>query len=408
MASRSVLLLALLLTWPASGAVPSFQATRLFEGDSGGYKLYRIPGIVVTKKGTILAYTEARRTGSGDWDTIDILLRRSTDGGATFSPQRVIAHAPGKIERSTVALERRQSRPDDVTYNNPVAIADRDGSVHFLFCVEYMRAFYMRSGDDGETFSAPVEITSAFDAFRPEYAWRVLATGPGHGIQLRNGRLLVPVWLALGTAGNGHHPSVNATIYSDDHGSTWRRGEIAVANTAGFPDPNETAAVQLSDGSVMLNVRTEAKENRRTVVTSKDGATRWSPPRLQQDLPDPVCFASMVRLSTKKDGGRDRLLFVNPDNLVRADGKDLRSKDRVNLTVRLSYDEGRHWTVKRTIEPGATGYADLAVMPDGTILCLYEAVLALPGGGVRHDEMLGRFNLEWLTEGRDSLQASVR
>jgi sialidase-1 len=390
---RRAALYLLILSAPAAAArVPAFTTSRVFEGDTGGYKLYRIPGMVVTRKGTVLIYTEARRTGSGDWDSIDILLRRSTDGGKTFSPQRVIARAPGKIERSPVALERKQSKPDDVTYNNPVAIADRDGTVHFLFCLEYMRAFYMKSRDDGKTFSMPVEITSAFDAFRPEYSWRVLAAGPGHGIQLRNGRLLVPVWLALGTAGNGHHPSVNATIYSDDHGATWHRGDIAVANTPEFPDPNETAAVELADGRVMLNVRTEAKENRRAIVTSRDGATHWSAPRFQEDLPDPICFASLVRYPA-----RNLLLFVNPDNLQRADGKDSRSKDRVNLTVRLSDDDGAHWRVKRSIEPGATGYADLAVMPDGIILCLYEAVPKLPDGAARHDEMLARFDLQWLT-----------
>ena len=381
----------LLALAPLCVATPQFESKRLFEGNTAGYKLYRIPGIIVTRKGSILAYTEARRTGSGDWDSIDILMRRSTDAGRTFSPQRVIAHAPGRIERSPVAIERKQSRPDDVTYNNPVAIADSNGDVHFLFCVEYMRAFYMRSDDDGNAFSRPVEITSAFDAFRPEYAWRVLATGPGHGIQLRNKRLLVPVWLSLATEGNGHHPSVNATIFSDDDGKTWHRGDIAVANTPEFPDPNESAAVELEDGTVMLNVRTEAKENRRTVVVSKDGATHWSAPRLDQSLPDPICFASIARF-------RHHLLFVNPDNLTRADGRDLRSRDRVNLTVRLSDDDGAHWIAKRTIEPGATGYADLAVMPGGTILCLYEKVTKEPDGSTKHGEMLARFNLEWLTE----------
>jgi len=363
--------------------------------------IYRIPGIAVTRKGTILAYTEARKTGSGDWDTIDVVMRRSTDAGVTFSPQQVIAHVSDNIERNPVSVERKQGRPGDITYNNPVAITDRDGAVHFLFCLEYMRAFYMRSSDDGKTFSAPAEITSVFDSFRPEYNWRVLATGPGHGIQLMNGRLLVPVWLALGTGGNGHHPSVNSTIYSDDHGATWKRGAIAVPNTPEFPDPNETTAAQLSDGSVMLNVRTEAKENLRTVVISKDGEG-WSAPHLQSDLPDPICFASLERFSTKKSGGKNRLLFVNPDNLLRADGKPTRSKDRTNLTVRLSYDEGNSWTVKRTVEPGLSGYADLSVMPDGTILCLYEVVAADAVGDQRHDEMLARFNLEWLTEGKDS------
>ncbi len=406
MSSRFALVL--VLAFAAQAAEPSFRTTPLFQGDQGGYHLYRIPGIVVTRKGTILAYTEARRTGSGDWDSIDVVMRRSTDGGETFSPQQVIAHAPGKIERSSVAIERNQGKEGDVTYNNPVAIVDNNGAVHFVFCLEYMRAFYMRSDDDGQTFSAPKEITSTFDAFRPEYEWRVLATGPGHGIQLTSGRLVIPIWLALGTGGNGHHPSVNGSIYSDDHGATWHRGAIAVPNTAAFPDPNETTAAQLADGRVMFNVRTEAKENLRTVVTSKDGATKWSDPRLQPDLPDPICFASLMRLSTAKSGGRNRLLFVNPDNLKRADGKDTRGKDRINLTVRLSYDEGDHWTVKRVIEPGQTGYSDLSVMPDGTILCLYEIAPKLASGAVQHDEMLGRFNLEWLTEGKDSMSRKGR
>ncbi|HEY3837319.1 MAG TPA: sialidase family protein, partial [Bryobacteraceae bacterium] len=300
----------------AFGAEPSITKTTLFEGGSGGYKLYRIPGIVVTKGGTILAYCEARKFTGGDWDTIDIEMRRSTDGGKTFSEPQVIAHVSAPITRNPVAIERKQGKESDVTYNNPVAIPDRNGLVHFLFCIDYMRVFYMRSSDEGKTFSAPVEITSAFDAFRPEYAWRVVATGPGHGIQLTNGRLVVPIWLSLGTRGNGHGPSVDATVYSDDHGATWHRGDIAVPDTADFPQANETNAVQLADGRVMLNVRTAGK-NLRTIVISKDGATHWTPPHLQQDLPDPICFASLERLSTKKTGGKNRLLFSNPDNLTR-------------------------------------------------------------------------------------------
>ena len=135
----------------------------------------------------------------------------------------------------------------------------------------------------------------------------------------------MPVWLSLGTARQRHGPSVAATVYSDDHGATWHRGEIAVPDTPDFPSPNETDAVQLADGRVMLNVRTAGK-NLRTIVISKDGATKWSTPRFQQDLPDPICFASLVRLSTKKTGGKNRLLFSNPDNLTRKDGKDLPAK----------------------------------------------------------------------------------
>jgi sialidase-1 len=370
----------------------------LWRQDEAGYKMYRIPGIVITKAGTILAYTEARRHTGSDWDTIDIVLRRSTDDGKTFSPQQVIAHAPD-VPRSPVALERKQGRADDVTYNNPVAIADSSGAVHFLFCREYMRVFYMRSDDNGVTFTPPTEITAAFDEYRRAYAWRIAATGPGHGIQLANGRLIVPIWLALGTGGNGHHPSVNSTIYSDDGGRSWHAGDIAVPNTPETPDPNETTAVQLANRSVMLNVRTTSPKNRRAVVTSKDGAHHWSAARFQEDLPDPICFASLVRFTTRKTDGKNRLLFSNPDNLSRVDGKDNVSKDRRNLTIHLSYDEGKSWPIKKTIEGGSSGYSDLAVLPDGTMLCLYEA-----GGSFPHEKLvLARFTLDWLTDRKDFL-----
>src|SRR6185503_6280885 len=132
----------------------------------------------------------------------------------------------------------------------------------------------------------------------------------------------------------------------------WNRGDIAVPDTPEWPSPNETAAAELSDGRVMLNVRAPSTAARRIVVTSRDGATRWSQPAYQEQLFDPVCFASILKLA-----GR-RLLFVNPDS---------GSRDRRNLTVRLSTDDGRNWSVKRVLEPGWAGYADLAVLPDGTI-----------------------------------------
>src|SRR6185312_7123 len=179
---KPTLLVLLLFGQLAFPAEPFFTKTTVFEGGQGGYLMYRIPGIVVTKRGTVLVYNEARRNAGNDWTTIDIVMRRSTDAGATFSPAQVMAHAPTPITRNPVAIERRQGEPSDITYNNPVAIAGRDGIVHFLFCVEYMRVFYMRSTDDGKTFSQPVEITGAFDTFRVKYAWRVAATGPGHGI----------------------------------------------------------------------------------------------------------------------------------------------------------------------------------------------------------------------------------
>lgn len=358
-------------------AAGGLEAMELFRTGADGYAHFRIPGIVVTQKGTLLAYAEARKSLRGDWGSIDIVLRRSADRGKTWSPFRVISQVEGPKAKNPVALAQKLAEPGDVTYNNPVAIADRKpGVVHFLFCLEYMRAFYMRSEDDGVSFSKPVEITGAFEGFRLEYAWKVLATGPGHGIQLKNGRLLVPVWLSLGTGGHAHRPSVSATIYSDDRGKSWRRGEIAVPDSAEFVFPNETSAAQLSDGRVMLNVRTESQSRRRTVVVSKNGVSGWSAARFDDALLEPICFGSLLSL-----GGK-RLVFSNPDWLGN-------HRERKNLTVQLSLDDGKTWKSKRVIEAGGAGYSDLAVGPDGTIYCFYEA------GAPTAALQLARFRREW-------------
>ncbi len=396
---------ALLLASLSAVAQPMLEKADLFEAASRGYNIFRIPGIVVTAKGSILAYAEARKSDRGDWGPIDIVLRRSTDQGKTFSEAKVIAQVDGPKQKNPVALAQSLARPDDVTYNNPVAIAGRKpGVVHFVFCLEYARAFYMRSDDDGQTFSKPVEITSAFEPFRKEYDWKVLATGPGHGIQMKNGRLVVPVWLSTGTGGHAHRPSVASVIYSDDQGRTWKRGDIAVPNTDESVNPSETMAIQLADGRVALNVRSESKTHRRLVTYSRDGARGWTKPEFQQQLVEPICMASLTRLSQKP--AKNRILFSNPDNLGRADGKEEagKNRDRRNLTVKLSYDEGRTWPVSKPLEPGLSGYSDLAAGAGGTIYCLFER------GGKQGDHFktvaltLARFNLEWLTDGKDKFE----
>src|SRR4051794_29324616 len=349
MALRPLRVAVVLILWgtvlaatSARGAEPFLEKIDLFEAKKDGYALYRIPGIVVTPRGTVLAYCEARRTGKSDWDTIDIMLRRSTDGGKTWEPRRQIAHFGPRVPKNPVALVKKLANEDDATVNNPVAIVDRNtGAIQFLYCVEYARCFSMRSDDDGLTFSTPVDITATFDAFRPEYDWKVIATGPGHGIQLKNGRMVVAVWLSTGTGGHAHRPSVTSVIYSDDSGKTWQRGAIAVPNTAEFVNPNETVLVELADGRVLLNVRSESEAHRRLVTVSKDGATGWSRPRFDEALLEPICMGSIVRVSTEASGGRDRIVFANPHNLGRADRKAKlgATRDRRNLSLKLSYDE---------------------------------------------------------------------
>jgi sialidase-1 len=386
------------------------EKSDLFTAQQEGYALYRIPGMVVTTKGTVLAYCEARRTGKSDWDTIDILLRRSTDGGKSWEPRRKIADVPGPKTKNPVALAQKLANPDDVTYNNAVAFADRNGAVHFLFCLEYARCFYLRSDDDGESFSKPVEITATFEKFRPDYDWKVIATGPGHGIQLKPGRLVVPVWMSTGTGGHAHRPSVTSVVFSDDHGQTWQRGDIAVPNTDEWVFPNETVAVELADGRVMLNVRSESKVHRRIVTYSGDGTTGWSRPQFDSALLEPICMASMVRFSAQPSAPKNRVLFANPHNLERADGKAKEggSRDRKNLSIKLSYDEAKTWGVSKTLEAGYSAYSDLAVLPDGTILCLYERGREADAKSKKPTSYafltLARFNLEWLTDGTDTAE----
>lgn len=382
-------------------AEPFTEKIDLFKAGEGGFALYHIPAVVVTARGTVLAWCEARKKG-GDWDDIKILLRRSNDDGKTWSAAKSIADVPGTKTKNPFALAMKNINPADVTYNNAVLIADRDGAVHMLFCLEYMRCFYQRSGDDGLTWTQPVEITGTFERFRSAYDWKVLATGPNHGIQLKNGRLIVPVWLSTGTGGNAHRPSVTATIYSDDHGKTWRAGEIAVPNTDEWINPNETTAIELADGRVMLNVRNESKTHRRLVTISKNGATGWSKPKFDDALPEPICMGALIRYSTRKSGGKNRILFSNPNNLSREDGQEIpgKSRDRRNVSVKLSYDEGKTWAIKKTIEPGWSAYSDLAVTKSGAILCFYGRSEKKNFAGDRLT--LARFNLEWLTDGKDS------
>jgi len=415
MKPHRLIILSALIALSANAAAPFIEKKDLFAvGDALAYKRYHIPGVVVTAKGTVLAWCEARKT-DGDWADIRILLRRSTDDGQTWSAPQSIADVPGPKAKNEFAMRLKKTDPATVTYNNPVLIADRDGTVHMLFCLEYMRCFYQRSTDDGLTWSQPVEITQTFERFRNrvdatgdsadgssaarlrlhEYDWKVLATGPNHSIQLRSGRLVVPVWLSTGTGGNAHRPSVTATIYSDDGGRTWHAGEIAVPNTEEWINPNETVAIELTDGRVMLNVRNESRTHRRLVTLSKDGATGWSTPQFDDALLEPICMAGLVRYD---HGGKRLLLFSNPHNLERADGKAQpgKGRDRRNVSVKVSDDEGMTWTLSKSIEPGPSTYSDIAVTKSGTILSFYGRA------GKPHftgDALtMARFNLEWLTE----------
>jgi len=241
----------------------------------------------------------------------------------------------------------------------------------------------MRSDDDGVTFSEREEITASVRQMA--FDWTRVATGPGHGIQMRSGRIIIPMWYMAGQLGNGPVEYRSGVIFSDDHGKTWTPGETVPPV---FGDLDECEVLEAEDGSLCLNMRNESGTNRRAIAWSKDGGETWSDPKLDGTLIGPVCQASLMCYSQPTPDGKPIWLFSNPA-----------SKDRVNMTIRLSCDEGKTWPLAQVIHAGPSAYSCLAELPDGTIACLYEC-------GTEHWReglTFARFSLDWLHDKIDSV-----
>ena len=392
----SLLLAAILFpAGPSAATGPFLEKSILFREDQDGFRLYRIPGIIVTARGTALAYCEARKFTVADRGEMEIHLRRSTDGGRTWETPKQVAHLGPRLSRNSHMPKGKRGKdmggPNEQTVNNPVAIAGRDGAIYFVYCVEYMRCFYLRSDDDGRCWSKPVEITSAFEPFRSLCDWQAIATGPGHGIELPSGRLVVPVWIAAYENGSPI-PKASAVIYSDDDGRTWHSSQIAV------PGGGESNVAELADGRVILTARNSDPRHRRAVTFSPDGATDWSRVVFVEELLEPGCMAGLFSCPIGNNGSESMLLFANPHTTKRA------HQDRENLTIKASYDDGRTWPVSKMLQPGPSAYSDLAVLPDGTVLCFYES--GSPRSPRKYKRpwaysclTVARFNLDWLTSG---------
>lgn len=328
----------LFVCWQPSAAwaeVP--EQVPLFVSGEGGYHTYRIPAIVVNSRGVVLAFCEGRKGSARDDGDIDLLVRRSLDGGRTWQAVQVVHEEGG-------------DRP--ITIGNPCPIAAADGTVQLLFCRDNRQAFCTQTTDDGGTFSKPREITESLRPF--EFTFARLGTGPGHGIQTATGRLLAPLWLN-DKIGKDYRSGM---AYSDDGGTTWKAGGLVPAGVQGL---NECSVAQLPGGRLLLNMRNRQAKCR-AVATSNDGGLRWSPPQLMEGLVDPQCQGALLRLPGSGPGSDPaRLLFSNA-----ADSK------RQRLTVRLSVDEGRTWSAGQVLHAGPSAYSDLAAAADGTILCVYE------------------------------------
>lgn len=352
---------------------PFLKQTDIFVSGEEGYHTYRIPAVVVSDRRTILAFCEGRKHSRSDRGDIDLVLRRSLDNGKTWQPMQIIADDGAN------------------TMGNPSPVVDRStGTVWLLICRNNDQVYAMKSGDDGATWSNPLEVTK--DVKKGDWGW--YATGPCHGVQLRSGRLVIPCDHRLKHPDDLRDRSLSMyshVIYSDDHGSSWRLG-----GTVG-PYMNECTVVQTSDGSLYLNMRNYTPQGAgwhvRAYAWSRDGGVTWSGVKFDDTLIEPVCQASVARFTDKDNHDRNRVLFSNPASQVKGLMK------RAKMTVRLSYDECRSWNVSKLLHPGPSAYSDLAVASDMTICCLYERGEKIPYEKVT----FANFNIEWLTDGADHL-----
>ena len=368
----SVLLI--LLAVSAVSAV-SAKETDVYVSRSEGYHTFRIPAVIVTAKGTVLAFAEGRKGGRGDSGNIDICLRRSADGGKTWSKMRVIWDDGSNVCGNPCPVIDRKTGTIWLllTWNLGT---DHEGRIMQKKSKDTRRVYVTHSTDDGVTWAKPTDVTKT----TKQPHWRWYATGPGVGIQLKSGRMLIPCDTSIHNEAP-LHPYRSHVIYSDDGGKTWKLGGVLGEKT------NESQAVELADGRVFINMRSYHGQHCRAVATSKDGGLTWSKVTLDKALPGPVCQASTVRYTSPgKSGQKSRILYSGPGG-----------KGRDHMTVRMSYDECKTWPVAKVLCAGSAAYSCLTVLPDGTIGCLYEQ------DGYRKI-VFARFTLDWLTGGEDSLR----
>ncbi len=348
------------------------KETNVFVSGLDGYHTYRIPASVVTTKGTLLAFCEGRKNSRSDTGDIDLVMKRSSDGGKSWSPMSVLWNDGSN------------------TCGNPCPVVDRDtGTIHLLltwnsgkiheskikpgFGEDSRRVFVSHSTNDGKTWTKPKELTAATK--KKDWAW--YATGSGAGIQLEKGkhagRLVIPCDHKVEEDGDRSFRS--HVIYSDDHGKTWKLG-----GTAPKPMVNECEVVELSDGKLLLNMRNYDKSIRaRQVCFSKDGGLSWENQRHDKQLIEPICQASIRRYRWPAKGRPGVILFSNPASTNKRD----------KLTIRASYDDGATWKHSRVLYSGGSAYSCLIILENQGIGNLYEQ------DGYK-SIVFTRLDLEWL------------
>jgi len=328
----------------------------LWKQGAGKYNNYRIPSLIVTQKGTILAFCEGRE--GGDAGDIDLLLKRSDDSGKTWSKEQVVWN-------------------DGInTCGNPCPVVDEETGRIWLFTTwnngndreteiinktaSSPRLPYLCYSDDvGKTWSKPVNMAETCR----DTSWGWYATGPGIGIQIKNGkykgRLVIPANHSYddpeGTIRNGPYGYGAHVLYSDDHGKNWKRSQSIK------PGCNESQVAELTDGTLIMNMRSYNDKYCRATSLSTDGGETWSPIEHDLQLVESKCQASILNYGDYK--GKNLHLFSNPAV----------PEGRTHMTIKSSFDDCGEWSNAKLIYSGPSAYSCLTKLRGEKTGLLFEA-----------------------------------
>ncbi|MEO5591360.1 MAG: sialidase family protein [Chitinophagaceae bacterium] len=342
----------------------------VFKNGEERYECFRIPAIIKARNGDLLAYAEARKKECNDFGDIDIVMKRSTNNGKTWSALKIIVdNGLLKAGNPAPVVDLQDTRfPKGRifllynTANTSEADARKGTGVR--------EVWYITSTDNGITWSKPVNITSsAHKPLAPLYNaayifaedWRTNALTPGHALQLNRGKNKGRIFVAANHSavpepGSGNIEMNKAhCFFSDDHGDTWRLGA-----TVEMPGGNESTAAELSDGSILQNIRYKNPADKyRVLAFSKSDGESWDTAYVCRDLPDPVCQGSTISFNYK---GEYLVLFSNAASQTK----------REKLTIRVSRDNGRSWPISFLVDGGEVSYSDLTVVKADKIGLIYE------------------------------------
>lgn len=322
---------------------------------------YRIPGIITTGKGTLIAVYDIRYRHSGDLPAnIDVGMNRSVDGGKTWEPMKIIMdmgppHENNGIGDPAVLYDPATKKiwvaalwskgNNSIRDSRPGLSPDSSGQFVLV-----------SSDDDGLTWSEPYNITSQVK--NPK--WHLYFNGPGNGIVMQNGTLVFPsqYWDESKKPGMPH----SSIIYSEDNGKTWKSGIGAKSNTT------EAQVVETTPGTLMLNMR-DNRGKYRSVATTTDMGKTWVEHHTSSGaLIDPVCMASFIKGRVNVKGSLKEVLFFSNVNSQTA---------RINMSLRASVDAGESWPEELKLlidERPGYGYSALTLIDENTIGILYEGI----------------------------------